>query len=427
MFDATSLPIFQLQMEMDYLALDMMLRGIPVNSGVFDELRREVTAAKDARLEVVKRWLPNYDPKKDVSKLPRSTKQMAELFRGLGLKPGKDRKTHHDSYDNEVLFARSKSHPKLKELLWAIMEYRTLGTMQSNVLNAKRDPDGFMRCSFNTASPETFRWSSSKNPWGRGTNLQNVAKPFHNLTGSSLPNLRRAFVPPVGALLWEPDLAGADAQVVAWDSGDELLKEWFRKGVKIHAMRAKEIYGSAAGSDGKAEPYYTLAKKGGHLWHYAGEARTMAGSMGILVIEAERFIKRLEGMHPAVVQWKARIADEIRRTRTVWNAFGYRIIYLGEPKLTEALAWIGQGTIACVANRVALNIKYNVPAAPLILQNHDSLVGYTMVEEWDATAPLIREQFMKVVVPYPEPLIIPPSLKTSRVSWGDMQGESWED
>lgn len=423
-FDATSLSLFELQMEVDHLALDMMLRGIIIDPDRLQALADEVATEKARRFDVIRRFLPQA-----TETLPNSNKQMKELFLTLGLKPGKDRKTHRDTYDNEVLFARSKSHPHYKELLWAIMEWRTLDKMRSNFLEARLDPDGRMRSSLNTAGPETFRWSSSKNPWGRGTNLQNVAKPFHNLTGTPLPNLRRSIVPTAGHLLWEPDLAGADARVVAWDSGDPLLIEWFNKNLKIHAMRAKEIYGASAGPNGKVEPYYTLAKKGGHLWNYGGKARTMASSLGITVIEAEKLIKRLEGVHPGVVAWHSRVADEIKRTRTIRNAFGNRIVYLGrtDDVLPSALAWIGQGTVACIANRVALNVDRNVPTAILLLQEHDSLVGETRIDQWEATAPLIREQFMKVKVPYPDPLIIPPSLKTSHISWGDMDEGSWED
>lgn len=423
-FDAATLSIFDIQMRVDHLALDMMLRGIIIDEDVMHELGEEVSTEQQRRMDVILQWLPGAS-----EKLPNSPKQMKELFLSLGLKPGKDRKTHRDTYDNEVLFSRSKSHPKFKELLWAIMEWRTLDKMRSNYLESRRDPDGRMRSSLNTTGAETFRWSSSKNPWGRGTNLQNIAKPFHNLTGTALPNLRRSIVPSVGSLLWEPDLAGADAQVVASDANDPLMKQIFREGRKLHAERAKLIYGGDAGPDGKREPYYTLAKKGGHLWNYAGKARTMAMSLGITVRDAEALIRRLEGIHPAIPAWHRRIDAQIKSTRTLHNAFGYRIVFLGrtDDALPDALAWIGQGTVACIANRVALNIQNNVPDAVLLLQEHDSLVGETEIAKWDATAPTIREQFMKVIVPYPEPLIIPPSLKTSAKSWGDMSGESWDD
>jgi hypothetical protein len=37
-----------------------------------------------------------------------------------------------------------------------------------------------MKCSFNTAGTETFRWSSSTNAFWRGTNLQNIPKGEEN-------------------------------------------------------------------------------------------------------------------------------------------------------------------------------------------------------------------------------------------------------
>lgn len=421
-FDAANLSIFDLQMRVDHLALDMMLRGIQIDIDVLRQLEEEVEHEKAMRLEVILKWLPQAN-----EKLPNSPKQMKELFETLGLKAGIDRKTKRPTYDNEVLFARSKSFPKYKELLWAIMEFRTLDKMRSNFIESKLDPDGRMRSSLNTAGPETFRWSSSKNPWGRGTNLQNVAKPFHNLTGTRLPNLRRSIVPSVGSLLWEPDLKGADAQIVAWDSGDEVMKQLFREGRKLHAERAKMIFGAVAGPDGKTEPYYTLAKKAGHLWAYGGKARTMAMSIGQTIAETEKIIKRLVGIHPAIPLWHRRVENDVLTTRTIRNAFGYRIVYLGrtDDVLPDALAWIGQGTVACIANRVALNIQSNVPDAILLLQEHDSLVGETEVAKWDATAPAIREQFMMVTVPYPDPLVITPSLKVSAKSWGDMEEDEF--
>lgn len=422
-FDASSLSIFALQMKVDHLALEMMLRGIEINIDTLRQLEEEVAYEKAKRFEVIQRWLPQA-----TEKLPNSPKQMKELFEALGLKAGIDRKTKRPTYDNEVLFARSKTFPKYKEMLWAIMEWRTLDKMRSNFIESKLDPDGRMRSSLNTAGPETFRWSSSKNPWGRGTNLQNVAKPFHNLTGTRLPNLRRSIVPSGGSLLWEPDLKGADAQIVAWDSGDEVMKQFFREGRKLHAERAKMIFGAVAGPDGKTEPYYTLAKKAGHLWAYGGKARTMAMSIGQTIAETEKIIKRLEAIHPAIPKWHRRVEDEVVRTRTIRNAFGYRIVYLGrtDDVLPDALAWIGQGTVAIIANKVALNIRHNVPTAILLLQEHDSLVGESIITEWDTTAPLIREQFMRVVVPYPDPLVITPSLKTSAISWGDMEESEFD-
>jgi hypothetical protein len=45
---------------------------------------------------------------------------------------------------------------------------------------------------------------------------------------------------------------------------------------------------------------------------------------------------------------------------------------------------------------------------------------------WPEMKPLIKKA-LEIPVPYDDPLIIPTSLKTSKVSWGDCKAESWDD
>ncbi len=89
-------------------------------------------------------------------------------------------------------------------------------------------------------------------------------------TNIKLPNIRKFFLPDPGHIIFDVDLAGADAQIVAWEAGDEALKHAFRehaagRGPKIHCVNAKAIFGAKAGEKGKNEPYYTRAKMGVHL------------------------------------------------------------------------------------------------------------------------------------------------------------------
>lgn len=429
-FDACALDIFSCQMEITRQCLALMLRGVCVDPAVLAGLDAEVVAAMAERTRTVETLLGKpFDKFNDHGEPTffRSAPQITALFAQLGVKPGVHRKTGKGTFDDETLYKIGQKTPALQTLCHAIIEYRSLGQMLSTFVRAKLEPDGKMRCTFNASGPETYRLSSSKNAFGRGCNLQNVSTGDRGLTRTPLPNLRRAIVPSPGHVMWEPDLAGADARVVAWDSDDGVLKQMFREGVALHAVTAREVYGNDAGPDGRREPYYTLAKKARHLWHYAGKERTMAASLGITVHEAGRVVKRFSGLNPGIPRWHNRVRQQLYETRTIRNAFGYRIIYLGRPEelLPDALAWIGQGTVACAINRAWVNIAHNVPDAVVLLQEHDSLPGETREELWPATKPLIREQFNRVVIPYPEPLVIPPSLKTSRVSWGDMKSEEW--
>jgi hypothetical protein len=56
----------------------------------------------------------------------------------------------------------------------ALEEFRSISVFHNTFVKAPLDPGDRMRCMFNVSGTETFRWSSSKNAFGRGTNLQNI-------------------------------------------------------------------------------------------------------------------------------------------------------------------------------------------------------------------------------------------------------------
>ena len=110
-----------------------------------------------------------------------------------------------------------------------------------------------------------------------------------------MPNIRKFFAPDPGHILFDVDLAGADAQVVAWEADDEVLKKAFRdyqagRGPKVHCVNALDIFGERlAGPEGKKDPYYTRAKMGVHLTNYGGKPKTCASALSISIHEAEAF------------------------------------------------------------------------------------------------------------------------------------------
>jgi hypothetical protein len=64
--------------------------------------------------------------------------------------------------------------PLLRPLLNKLQDYRTTGIFYNGVTSAL-EPDGRIKTQF-TQMPNTFRWSSRKNVYGRGMNLQTVPK-----------------------------------------------------------------------------------------------------------------------------------------------------------------------------------------------------------------------------------------------------------
>lgn len=236
----------------------------------------------------------------------------------------------------------------------------------------------------------------------------------------ALPNVRKLFIPDPGYIIADADLAGADAQVVAWEAGDEKLKAAFRAGLKIHAVNAKDLFGDKAGPDGKKEPFYLYAKKGVHATNYGGSAYTIAPHLNISVREAEAFQNKWFSLHPEIKEWHLRVEKDLQTTRSAKNKFGFRRFYFEriEGILPEALAWIPQSTVAITINHGLLNLDANLPQVQILLQTHDSLTFQYPKSEHPHILDEIKKQ-MQIIIPYDDPLIIPINIKTSELSWGD--------
>lgn len=412
---------YQFQMSLFMPVLRMMLHGIRIDQ----KLRNELNLSLED--ELVKRQLfINSAVGKDIN--ISSPKQLQDLFYNeLGMAVVNNRKTGRPTTDDTALEKFATREPILRPLVERINECRRIKVFQSTFVQAKLSSDQRMRCSFNPAGTETYRFNSSADAFDSGTNLQNVPRGEEDeeaqLKGEfRLPNIRKLFLPDPNKIIFDVDLAGADAQVVAWEAGDKILKQMFRERVKIHAENAKLIYKGASGPDGKREPYYTRAKMGVHASNYGASARTVAAAIGVTVREAEDFQHIWFSAHPEIKQWHRTVEHSLQTTRSVSNKFGYRRIYFDriESILPEALAWIPQSTVACTINRGLVNIDNNLKDVEILLQVHDSLVLQLPIEKSEILKPQIIEQ-LKIVIPYQDPLIIPVGIKESTRSWGDCQ------
>jgi DNA polymerase I-like protein with 3'-5' exonuclease and polymerase domains/uracil-DNA glycosylase len=362
-----------------------------------------------------------------------SPKQLKEVFYDqMKLKPVLHKKTHKPSTDTQALKMFGTREPILQPLVHLITEARSIGVFHSTFVMMKLDRDGRMRCSFNVAGTETYRFSSSKDAFGSGGNLQNWPKGTEDeekvAPGSFIfPNVRRMIVPDPGYEMFDVDLAGADAQVVAWEAEDDDLKAKFRSGEKIHALNAKDIYGADAGPDGKRAPYYKKAKMGCHLTNYGGKPPTLSKALGMTTHEAEQFQRRWFQMHPGIKRWHLDVENSLMTTRSVRNKFGFRRFYFDriEGLLPQALAWIPQSTIAIVITKGLCNIAESGSSMELLLQVHDSLVGQYPKAHRYINLPILRN-CLRIPVPYSDPLIIDTSIDLSTKSWGDLVSYTWK-
>jgi len=267
------------------------------------------------------------------------------------------------------------------------------------------------------------------------------------------PNVRKIFRPDPDYVLFEVDLKQSDAQVVAWDSEekaasldgamvngrrfkyvpDNSLKEVFRAGGDLHTTNAKSIYSLT----GEPTPHQRQnAKHGVHAVDFLATPKTMAKKLDMTLTQATNFRNRWFGLHPNIPAWHFWIEQELMKTRTISNIFGYRRIFFGRVQTLapEAVAFIPQSTTVNVIDKIINRIMGDaqngippeIPEVQGLLQVHDSFVGQFHISNWPYIIPRIHA-CTKIEVPYVDKLWIGTDFAASRASWGAVEKFRWSE
>lgn len=252
-----------------------------------------------------------------------------------------------------------------------------------------------------------------------------------------LPNIRKMFIPDRGKIIVDADLAGADAQVVAWEADDAALKAAFRAGKSVHLMNGEDLLGdrfrNAKGHHKtpgtEKEKMYEALKRFVHATNYLGSAKNLILNpaigpiLGWSLSEFQSNQRRwLDVLHPGIRRWHKRIERSLYESRSIRNQFGYRIVYFDrlDSVLTNAVAWGPQSTVAEVCFRGALQLRRNIPWVEMLLQVHDSVVFQIPTHRWGEASTLdTLQRHLSIAVPYPDPLVIKWGIAGSEKSWGD--------
>jgi DNA polymerase-1 len=239
----------------------------------------------------------------------------------------------------------------------------------------------------------------------------------------ALPNVRKLFIPDPGYMLFDADLAGADAQVVAAESSDTDLLKAFEEGLDVHVKNATDLWGSGFTSlvDNARYQRRQQCKQAVHGTNYGAHPKTLSTILGWSVREAQTFQDRWFALHPGIKEWHRRVDSDLRDTRIARNRFGYRIIYFDriEALLPQALAWIPQSTVALTAFRGALQLEQRCSEVEILLQVHDSVVFQVPFRFADSVGRF--KEALTVPIPYDPPLTIQWGLARSEKSWGDCE------
>lgn len=407
--------VHDFQQRLFWPVLDSMNRGLRVDTS------RRGNFAFTLQEEIAKReqWLIDVLGEPLNIKSPLQMKRM--FYETLGQKPVLSRKTGTVTCDDEALRKIAEREPLLLPVTKKIAELRSLGVFLSTFVNAPLDTDGRMRCSFNIAGTETYRFSSSKNAFGSGLNLQNIPKGGGD-DELELPNVRSLFIPDPGMTFFDIDLSSADLRIVVWESDEPEFKAMLKEGLDPYTEIAKEFYHDP--SITKKDPRRQTFKSFAHGTNYLGTAKGLAERLGLGVHEAEKTQKWYFGRFPKIKKWQDDLKDQVYKRRMVQNVFGYRCYFFDRIEGTifnQAAAWIPQSTVACLINRAYVKIYEELPDVQVLLQVHDSLAGQfpTHLGDW-AVKQIVSKA--EIELPYPgDPLVIPVGVKTSNLSWGDCE------
>lgn len=273
-----------------------------------------------------------------------------------------------------------------------------------------------------------------------------------------LPNIKNLFNPDPGFVYVDIDLEQADAQVVAWESGCQRLKDIFHDPSKdFHSENAFAFYEGIKGipvgryevdlGNGiimvKAEDEWRKPLKGGaHATNYRTTPPTLAGALDCSIEEAKDFIDTWFRLNPEIKEWHQRTEEEVFGRGYIENKFGFRKRFLGridKNVLAVAQAWVPQSTVGNVINQGWSNIEREINKRPtfgpyftrtndlvrVAFQVHDSLVLQIRENSIKELLPDIRE-CMLVTVPYDDPLVIGlGNPEISKSSYGRVKPYSW--
>lgn len=275
----------------------------------------------------------------------------------------------------------------------------------------------------------------------------------------NLPNIKNLFVPEPGFVYVDVDLEQADAQVVAWESGCQRLKDIFKDPtLDFHSENAFAFYEGIKGE--KVEKYELdlghgvimvkakdqwrkPLKAGAHATNYRVTAPTLASTLDCAVGEAQDFINTWFQLNPEILEWHDRTEKEVYGRGYIENKFGFKRRFLGRidhNTLAEAQGWVPQSTVGNVINQGWMNIERrinknrgvgadywrNKDLIQCSFQVHDSLVMKMRKADLKHLLPEIRE-CMLVEIPYDDPLTIGlGSPEVSCRSYGTVKPYDWE-
>lgn len=259
---------------------------------------------------------------------------------------------------------------------------------QTEFLAFRVSNKGRYHASFNVGVTTTHRWSSNKDPYGRGANAQNITERH-----------RFIFEPDPGYVLVYADLKQAESNIIAHEAGDEGYIDAHRYG-DTHTYVTRLMY--PGGLNGEAWPNdQTLHKRfasernppwddrPGHDFRFQSKAIQHGSNLGLtpfgMAIQKHMPVKVCEDgqmryfkAFPGIRQYQNYIKDRVTQGLPITSAFGMSFQLFGRPSdsgtYKQGLALRPQSTVGHIISVGLYRIWTQLPEVQLLAQVHDAVL-----------------------------------------------------
>ena len=387
-------------------SLEMSLRGIRLDGTLVPEKVRHIQEEMERLTEIFRQcsealW--------EEEILISSPQKIIKAFNSMGHKlQSSNRETleSFDPYMHEGFMAR------------LILEYRDREKLLQ-ALQAKKIKDYRFHATFKVAGTKTGRWASSKDPYGRGSNLQNITE-----------RVKTVFIADPGMKLAYIDGSQAESRAVAYLAPDEEYIQSCEMG-DVHTMVAKMVWpeldwtGDLKQDKKIAEsPYYRfftyrdLAKRGQHGTNYYGTPFTMAKHLHIEKSVMEDFQKRYFTAFSGIQRWHSNTITELHSKRCLITPVGRKRTFFGRPgdssTVRSAIAQRPQSLVGDYINIGLFRVWYNFPEVQVLAQVHDAILIQYPEDREEELLPKICRTMEPAIKVRDKTMVIPAEAK---VGW----------
>lgn len=256
----------------------------------------------------------------------------------------------------------------------------------STYANSRLDEDQRIRCTWKQAGTTKApgRLSSAETAWGTGMNMQNQPE-----------RARGMYIADPGYVWFYFDLSQAEARYVGWDAG---IAEWIEQFERARADGSFDCHRALAErmfnvpynevptkdydeSTGTHTIRY-VAKRCRHGLNYRMGPERLSEVTKLPTAEAQAAYQLYHKINPELRQWWARLEQEVRAKRVLYNSYGRCLRILGklvdDQQLESIVAFRPQSSIGDKVSKVIYQChedKRWPTSARILLNIHDALAG----------------------------------------------------